>query len=288
MSKSFLIKRKAIIICLVIFFTSLGIGYWQSLEPKELRVWFADVGQGDGIIIRTPNHANIIIDGGPNADFIKTVDKKLPLTDQSIDLMVISHPDADHITGLVGLLKVNRVKQILITGAVGTSNTFKSLSSLIIENHIPVIKAAAGQELDFGEVRAKVLWPPKNYQFSSKDLNQSSIVLEISYGQEDFLFTGDAPEDVEVSLIKAKALGEVEVLKVSHHGSKSASSENFLKVTKPQYSILSVGLNNKYNHPAPSIISRLQAFGTQIFRTDYQGDILVESSKDNLVIKTQK
>lgn len=288
MSKPFLIKRKVVITCLVIFLTSLGIGYWQSLEPKDLRVWFADVGQGDGIIIRTPNHTNIIIDGGPNMDFIKTVDEKLPLTDPSIDLMIITHPDADHITGLIGLLKVNRVKQILMTGAVGTSNTFKSLSSLITENHIPVIKAVAGQELNFGEVRAKILWPPKNYQFSSKDLNQSSIVLEMSYGRQDFLFTGDAPEDVEATLIKTKALNKVEVLKISHHGSKSATSENFLKIIKPQYAILSVGLNNKYGHPTPSIINLLQNLGIQIYRTDYQGDILVESSKDRIIVKTQK
>ncbi|MFA6588467.1 MAG: MBL fold metallo-hydrolase [Patescibacteria group bacterium] len=287
MSKPFLLKRRAIITCLVIIIISFGIGYWQSLESKDLRVWFADVGQGDGIIIRTPNQFNIIIDGGPNVDFIKTVDKKLPLTDQSIDLLVISHPDADHITGLVGLLKVNRVKQVLMTDAISTSNTFKSLSNLITENHIPVIKAEAGQEFIFGEVKAKVLWPPKNYQFDPKDLNQSSIVLEISYGKQDFLFTGDAPEDVELSLINNKVLNPVEVLKVSHHGSKSATSENLLKISKPQYAILSVGLNNKYGHPAPSIVNRLHTLGIQMFRTDYQGEILFKSSKDNLIIKAQ-
>jgi competence protein ComEC len=288
MSKSFLIRRKTIITSLMIFFISLGIGYWQGLESKNLRVWFADVGQGDGIIIRTPSHDNLIIDGGPGLDFISKVDAKLPIIDRDIDLLVATHPDSDHITGLVALLNSNRVKRVLITDAVGTSSIYKSFANLIETKHIPVVKAESGEVFVFGEVITKVLWPPKGYQFNSKDLNQSSIVLEMSYGQEDFLFTGDAPEDVENNLVGTKTIGQVEVLKVSHHGSKSASGESFLKTVNPQYAIISAGLNNKYGHPAPLIVNRLQVLGVAIYRTDYQGDILVESSKSNLYIKTQK
>ncbi|RJO59034.1 MBL fold metallo-hydrolase [Candidatus Parcubacteria bacterium] len=288
MSNRFLISKKFALSLIGFLVLSLGIWFWQSRADQTLRVWFADVGQGDGIIIRTPSQETIIIDGGPSQKFVEQVDAKLPLTDRNVDLLVATHLDADHITGLLALLKTGRVKRVLMTEAFSDSALSKNFLAEIAAKNLPVINGAQGLEIFFGQVRAKILWPPKDFSFDPKNLNLGSIVLELSYGEVDFLFTGDAPDKVESRLVDANQLRPVEVLKVGHHGSKSSTSEEFLNATKPQYTILSVGAKNRYGHPAPSVLERLQKSNAEIHRTDLEGEILAQSTKERLIIISHK
>jgi beta-lactamase superfamily II metal-dependent hydrolase len=242
-------------------------------------VWFADVGQGDGIILRTPSRETIIVDGGKQNDFIREVDDHVPVTDRIIDLVIVTHADADHVAGLVNLIASGRVRSVLMNrDATVTTKTYTRLLNAIADQRVPVIEAQAGQAYDYGEVRLQVLWPTTEGLAKAKTTNERSVVVNVTYGTQDFLLTGDAPDTVEQHLLKQGSDLAAEVLKVGHHGSGHSSTLLFLQAVKPQLAVLSVGLKNTYGHPAQRVLADLRQVGAQVFRTDVAGDILVTCS----------
>ncbi len=256
-----------------------GLGLWQSREPANLRIWFADVGQGDGTIIRTPSHETIVIDGGVRQDFTREVDSHVPLTDRTIDLAVATHADSDHITGLIALIDSGRVRSVLINRDVTvTTQRYMSLWQAIERRHVQVIEAQAGQDLTYGDVQLHVLWPTPDGFTKATSTNERSIVLRLSYGQEDVLFTGDAPDTVEAMLLVSHADVASEVLKVGHHGSAKSSTLQFLQAVHPQLATISVGAGNTYGHPTKRVLDDLQRVNAKVIRTDEHGDILVTCS----------
>ena len=257
-----------------------GVSVWAGRPSQELRIWFADVGQGDGIILRTPTKETIVVDGGPRQDFVQEVDSHIPVTDRNIDLLVVSHADADHITGLAALVESGRVRNALINrDSTKQTKIYQRLLTALEQQHVNVIEARAGQQYSFGEVQVRVLWPTETSLTSRKESNEKSIVLRVSYGSQDILLTGDAPSLVEKKLLEQGSVLDAEVLKVGHHGSASSTSEDFLRAVQPDIAILSVGAKNRYGHPSARVVSLLQKSGITTLRTDVVGDVLGECSQ---------
>ncbi len=262
-------------------------GWWFSRAPAGVHVWFADVGQGDGIIIRTPSQQTIVVDGGPRANFPQEVDDHVPVTDRTIDLLVVTHGDADHVTGLVPLVASGRVRAVLMHRDTSvTTKVYQRLLEAIDAQDVPVIAARAGQVLRFGDVRVHVLWPPAAGSATMKTTNERSIVVKVSYGNADLLLTGDAPSTVETLLVEQwGSLLDVEVLKVGHHGSSHSTARTFLDATSPGIAVLSVGAENRYGHPGARVLDDLAAVRAGVFRTDERGDVHVSCAVDACAVE---
>ncbi|MFA6043190.1 MAG: ComEC/Rec2 family competence protein [Patescibacteria group bacterium] len=286
MSANSFSRLKAPFLFLAVCLVAVGIWTFQAKEPNTLRVWFADVGQGDGIILRTPDQSTIIVDGGPSRSFLKDVDRHVPMNDKDIDLLVSTNPDADHLVGLVPLLESGRVRNVLLNRIEKNTTVYKKFLEVIDAQHIHSIEAAVGQVYTFGDVSLTVLWPDPGLLpgliGKRVDYNTGSIILHVQHGDNDFLLTGDATIRAEDALLASHGVPDVEILKVGHHGSRTSTGKKLLDVIKPEYGIISVGQKNRYGHPTAEALARLTAAGAKIFRTDQQGTILVESSQNQL------
>jgi competence protein ComEC len=254
--------------------------YPQMAEQGKLRVFFFDVGQGDSALVITPSGEDILIDGGPNNDVLEKIGRSLPFFDRKIELVVLTHPHADHIFGLIEVLKRYEVGKILMTDAENSTDLFEEFEKVIREKNIPVEIADRGDKFNFGNAEINILWPIDGMKVEDKDdkFNENSIVFKLKYGEHEVLFTGDATSETEKGILKFGNIWETdengfEILKVPHHGSKTSSCESFLEILKPDAAIISVGASNKYNLPAPVIVRRLEDFARELFRTDKNGDI---------------
>ncbi len=267
-----IVKRYSTFIIACILFLA---GLFLSFEKPNvaLEAVFFDVGQGDAILVKTCCQ-KILIDGGPDLSLAASLGNYLSYWDRTIDYMILTHPHADHVAGLNEVLNRYRVKRILLTRAVSDSGAWQAFASALRENHlVEYIQQPAARELD-GGVIMKFLYPDWSFKPAGADLNDTSMVVKISYGDFDFLFTGDAGAEVESHLLKENADLESEVIKIAHHGSRSASSPAFLEAVHPRYAIISVG-KNSYGHPHRRVLKRLEELGIQYFRTDEDGDIIL-------------
>ena len=259
--------------------------YYQT--PKNLEVDFFDVGQGDAILIKAPGGQNLLVDGGPDKTVIKRLAENLAWWDKRLDLVVLTHPHDDHVTGLIDVLKRYQVRKILYTGVNhNTPNYLTWLktvrdkkASLLIIDKTQAINLGAGAKLE-------IIYPDESFLNKTvDDLNQSSIVMRLTYGQSKFLLTGDAGEPVEKKLIAAGADLSAEVLKVGHHGSQYSMGEEFLEQVRPKIAVIEVGKDNDFGHPNLRIIKRLERLGAEIFRTDKGGTIKIISDGQNVKLK---
>ena len=236
---------------------------------NKLHIHFYDLGQGDGIYIRTPAKQDILIDGGPDATILTKLGQDMPFYDRDIELMISTHPDADHITGLISVLERYKVKMVLWNGVEKETKTFQRLKKLIKEKNIPTKTAQVGQEIKAGQVIFYILSSEKEAQ----EINNTSIVAKLIYGKNKALFTGDAGKSVEYGMIKAGFNLKSDILKIGHHGSKSCTSQEFLDEVDPKYAIISAGKKNKYGHPHKEVLEKLLKKDLKLFRTDLDGDV---------------
>jgi competence protein ComEC len=247
------------------------------------------VGQGDSILIKTPDEQNILIDGGPSSKVLSQLGKNLAFFDKNIDLLVLTHPHSDHVAGLIEVLRRYQVKKVLMTGVLHTSPDYLTFLKEL-ENQKTEIQIAKGaQDIALGQdLTLKILYPFKDVsQQKFDELNNSSIVLKLIYKDNSFLFTGDAEEIAESDLIAAKTDLSAQILKVGHHGSKYSSSEKFLEAVNPQYAVISVGKNNDFGHPHLRTLDNLAQRNIKILRTDQSGTIKFISDGNNLQIKNR-
>jgi competence protein ComEC len=253
--------------------------------PKYLEVDFLDVGQGDAILIKSPAGQNILIDGGPDKTVIKRLSENLPWWDKRIDLMVLTHAHDDHVTGLIDVLKRYQVKKILYTGAVHSAPNYLSWLKLVRDKKIPLTIIEKKQTIDFGKnLKLDMLYPHTSLLNKNlTDLNNSSIVAKLVYGQNKFLLTGDAGLEVENALLQSGTDLSADVLKVGHHGSEYSTSQEFLDKVKPELAIIEVGKDNSFGHPNLRIIKRLERAGAKILRTDEQGTIKLKSDGQKII-----
>lgn len=257
---------------------------------NDLEIDFLNVGQGDSVLIKLTNQATIIIDGGPSTDLVQKVSSQLPYYQKTIDLLVLTHPHDDHLAGLLDLVKRYQVKKILQTNALYNSAIYSEWQREIKQLKIPVIEAMAGEVLNFGQdnqLQLRVLYPLTNISGQQfKNINNSSIVLKLTYGQTRVLFSADAEKEDEQAMIDFAArcnCGEqynlsAQVLKVGHHGSSTASSENYLQAVNPEEAIIQLGKDNKFGFPHLTTRYRLARAKVRIWRNDLNGVIKLISN----------
>ncbi len=237
----------------------------------QLVIHFIDVGQGDAILIDYGTN-EMLIDGGRWGDCAAYVPTYI---DGALEVMVATHPDADHIGGLDDILDIFDVEHIWLNGDTASTQTYIDFMSKVNAEGAQVHQAQRGDQISLGTLTFNVLHPTLPLD---SDKNENSIVLELSFGQVDFLFTGDAGSSAEASMLAAGLIDDIDVLKVSHHGSKYCSTANFLAAAQPEIAIYSAGANNTYGHPAPETITRICDIGATIYGTDVHGTIVVTTN----------
>ncbi|MFA5105086.1 MAG: DNA internalization-related competence protein ComEC/Rec2 [Candidatus Margulisiibacteriota bacterium] len=278
------IKKNALILAGILLVLWLGFSRPMSAS-RDLTVTVLDVGQGDTIFIRTPDDHKILIDGGV-AKMGKAV--VLPFLQRNgindIDLLVLTHPHDDHVGGLCDVVGSIKVKQVLDSGVPHTSPFYRRFLELIMKNKIKYAMGRYGQKFTFGDVSAFVLAPFND--LSGSDLNNNSIVMKFVYGNNSFLFMGDASFDEESQMLGKGINVSSNVLKVGHHGSTYSSSDDFIDSVRPKIAVIPVGRNNVYGHPSPYTIEKLLDRGIKVFRTDIDGAVILKSDGSHIEVSS--
>jgi competence protein ComEC len=254
-----------------------------SLPDNQLHLVFCDVGQGDAILI-IYGSTQILVDGGPNQSVLNCLSNHLPFWDREIEMVVATHPEADHITGLIDVIERYNVKYFVVNSGGKDTATFEEFQKAVLAEKAEIHFPQAGDIIKLKSLRLAVLWPRFQEKVLGattieKDVNDTSIVFQLSYKDFDVLLTGDISSKIE-SLLD---LENVEVLKVAHHGSKYSTSEEFLEESKPELAIISVG-KNRFGHPTGEVLNKLRELGIAILRTD-EGEIEVVSDGKQWIIK---
>ncbi len=289
--------RKLLPIILLAF--ALAVGTWLGHKPQHvpplkdaLRVDFIDVGQGDSILIRTPDGASALIDAG-EVDYGTRVVTYLKRGDvRKLDLVVISHPHSDHIGGMPSVLKAFPVGCVLDSGYVHGSTLQREVLRLIKNRNIPYAKAQAGMVRTLGSrAKIEILAPTKPFIGSThSDANNNSVVCRITYGGVRILLMGDAETEEQGRLFASGVNLESQVLKVSHHGSNDGTSLELIRRVKPEYAVISVGRRNGYGHPHRSVLRMLatERTGTKIYRTDRNGTVSILTDGRRIALETER
>ena len=247
----------------------------------QCTVEMIDCGQADAILIMTENCA-ILIDAGEDRDapdIIETLDR-YGIT--KLDMFVCTHPHADHIGGAQTIVEKYEIGTILMSPTGHTSKLYKNLLEAIDNKHMMIDAAKPGRSYDFDKAHFEVIAPVESY----KDLNDNSVVMIMSYGDTDFLFTGDAENQAEGDF--AGSLPDIEILKSGHHGSDTSSSQFLLDDIHPETAIISCGTGNSYEHPKQETLDRYEKMGIRYYRTDLQGDIRIVTDGVDYGIITEK
>lgn len=257
--------------------------------PQKLKVSFLDVGQGDAILIVTPDNHTMLVDGGATNIVLEKLSKQLPLFTKSIDVVVATHPDADHVTGLIPILEKYTVKKIVISPREGGTEIFKDVEKHIEDEDADMHVAKKGDTISFHDgVTAHILYPAKKY-IPTKDTNDASVSMVVTYDETSFLLTGDLPQQKESFLLQKNILPRnVTVYKAGHHGSKTSSGEQLLSYTRPEYAVISAGLDNRYGHPNQETLTRLQTYAKEIISTIDRGTISFITNGKTVDVVTTK
>ena len=275
-----------------------------SLPDGKLYIHICDVGQGDAIYIRFPDGRDMIIDGGPNDAIIGCLGKYMPFWDRQIDVVLLTHPQKDHMQGLLAVLKRYKVGHFLRSNVANSSQGYSDLQQIIRDKHVLVKYIAQGEHVKIGQVVISLLWPsaeqisksntagsasggidPRVLGEVAGDLNDYSLVFWLRFGQFDALFTGDADTRVSNGYVgSVLADRSVELLKVPHHGSRTGIDDAFVQWIRPKTAVISVG-KNMYGHPSQEAVHLLESVGSQIHRTDKEGDIEIVSDGKNWVVR---
>lgn len=268
----------------------LGLGLvlvWVAVfqQPDhQLHLVFCDVGQGDAAII-SYRTSQILIDGGPNNQVLQCLSENLPFWDRQIEMVIATHPDADHISGLVDVIERYRVRYFLINSVGKDSAVFEEFERTVLAENTSIYFPQVGDQIKIESLTISFIWPPSQEKVLGattleKEVNETSLVFQLSFGQFDALFPGDISSKIEAQL----ELKDVEVLKIPHHGSKYSSSQGFLEKSAPELAVISVG-KNSFGHPTQEVIERLNDQAIEILRTDQEGGIEIISDGEKWGIK---
>jgi competence protein ComEC len=272
----------AVLLCVVAI-----IWYAALREDRHglLTVSFLDIGQGDSIFIDAPSGRQVLIDGGRNALVLQRLSAVMPWWDRTIDVVIPTHPDADHIGGLVDVLARYKVGMIIHSSVEGDTQTAQALVEAMRQEGSRNVVAMRGQVVHLGDgAYLQILYPDRSVPHV--DTNDGSVVVHLIYGNTSFMLTGDAPQGVENYLVALDGASlHSDVLKAGHHGSKYSSGPLFLGFVSPEFGVFSRGCNNTYGHPAPEVVARFKSFGIPTFDTCKDGTITFVSDGASVVRK---
>jgi competence protein ComEC len=259
-----------------------------ALPDGRLHVAFLNVGQGDAILITTPGGRQVLIDGGPSpSSTLWEMGRNMPFWDRSLDLVVNTHPDADHLAGLPEVLERYRVGQVLLPDVAGESGLYAAWREAVEEEGAPVIQAQAGMRLELETGLVVEVLHPGRVRAGDK-FNDHSVVARLTFGGVSFLLPGDIEARVERELdAGGKSLAST-VLKAPHHGGDTSSSQPFLDAVAPQVAVISVGAENRFGHPSPEALARYAALGIPVLRTDELGTVEFVTDGERLWVRTDR
>ncbi len=252
----------------------------NTIVDSTLEIYFFDVGQADSILIKEKDYT-MLIDGGNQSDgenLVKYLQEELNIND--IDILVGTHPHEDHIGGLPDIISSLSIDKIYLPNATTTTKIFEKLLDTIAEKNYKITVPKVDEEINLNNMNFKVLYTGTD----ESDLNNTSIVLKLEYGKTGYLLTGDATDKTEEKILDKDI--EADVLKVGHHGSSYSSTEAFLNKVNPQYAIIQVGKDNKYNHPTKTTLDKLKEKNIKIYRTDEDSTIKLTSDGTNIKFET--
>jgi len=274
--------KRVHLILLTLFLLVILIGCNASSKANLLEVHVIDVGQGDSILITTPENKTILIDGG-EAKYGSYVVNYLNNQDiDTIDILIATHPHADHIGGLKYVIEEMEIKEIIMPSVAHTSKTFENLLLTIQERDLSITPAKKGLAYQLeNNIVLSILSPIKDY---GNNLNNWSVVTQLTYGNKTFLFTGDAEYEVEKDLLTTYESLKLKshFLKIGHHGSNTSTSTEFLAAVKPDVAVIPLGEDNPYGFPHKELIDRLQGQNLFIYRTDFHGNIVFFSDGEEI------
>lgn len=277
-------KKVGIMFVLACLSLVVVAGYQYSrFNDGTLKIVFCDVGQGDAILIKTPNNKYILVDGGPDRSVLNCLAKHTPFWQRKIDLMILTHPHADHFFGMFYVLERYQVGAFATEKLINKTEAFKELLKKLETDRVPSQFVTLGDQWKIGEVGFDVVGPTETYLARTSPGGTigerkefASVVLEIQYGSFSTLLTGDSQvEGLE------DAIGQIhdgiDLLQIPHHGSQTGMDTDMLDQLDPSLAVVSVGAENRYNHPHPHIMELLQSHQIQSLRTDQNGDVVIKS-----------
>jgi len=255
---------------------------WQN-SHRGLTFAMLDVGQGDGLFIESPTGTQIMFDAGPAHKVSGPLLGIMSPFDKSIDAILVTNPDADHLGGFLDVLKNYKVDEVFESGALTDSKTYQNFKDEIKKQNIPDILAKRGMRLDIGGgVFIDILFPDRDV--SAWATNDGSVVARLSYGKTSIMLTGDATMKTEKIILSENSPAQLKsvILKVGHHGSRTSTSSEFVKAISPVYALVSDGKDNNFGHPHQETLDTLAKFGAKVFRTDLLGTIVMKSNGQNV------
>ena len=264
---------------------------FESTKKPDIEIYFFDVGQGDASFIESRDGTQILIDGGPPNKILPKLSSAMDFNDRDLDVLIITHPHTDHISGAIEVLRNYNIGMVIESGVNYHTAEAEEFKKLMNEQKIKRIIIDKPINLKFfNNAEIKFLYPDKSFAGKIlKNAHDATVISELSYNGKSILFMGDAEKNIEKYLIEKNLVRDIDVLKAGHHGSKTSTSKEFLLASRPEYSIIEVG-KNSYGHPTQEVLSRLASVGSKIFRTDIDGTIKFEIdsfgnlkfSKDNV------
>jgi len=263
------------------------IAVYDLSRPQFLEITFFDVGQGDAVFIVTPAGHQILIDGGPDSAVLEKLAAEMPFWDRTLDLIILSHPHADHLRGLIDVLERYKVENILWTGVDYDSQLYQRWQEVIERKEVEIHIARSGQKIISSEVILKILYPFESFEGEEvRNLDNTSVSAKLVFKENSFLFTGDAHREVEIMLAeKFQENLKSDVLKAGHHGSRTSSVQEFVEKVLPEIAVVSAGKDNRYGHPHQEVLDIFADYDITVLRTDQAGDIKILSDGENLKTK---
>ena len=283
--------KKIFLVSTLIVIGLVGIIIYQNIKyaDKKLHVVFCDVGQGDAIFIRTPKGSDILVDGGPDDSVLSCLSNNMPFWDRTIELLILTHPDADHVTGLIDVIERYSVIRFYTSDVETTTAVYKEFLKKIADYKIRKNYLWQGDKFVFEErLVLETFWPTRLWREESggSPTNSFSIITLLTYKNFGLLLTGDS-DLAQMEEVVGSLRGEqedIEVIKIPHHGSRFGISGQVLDIISPELAVISVGENNSYGHPTPFVLGLLKEKNIKTLRTDQNGEVKIISNGSNFQI----